>query len=168
MNRLSVLGLILPLLCLVSCTPSLTLTIHDEDAAALVSSNFLRTAFYERKPGPAYDTTDTRFKSGVSRTDFIAGVEKLMADISPSNFVITDYSTWGTEESIGIYGQAQTTKSELLHFRCLLTGTKSKGYSITRLDGSATLPKKTGMNVPFKKTITLQPLSLAPPAPSLP
>src|SRR6185503_19175019 len=159
MSRWSILGASLPLLFLVSCRPSLTVTVHDEDAAALVSSNFLRTAFCERKPGLAYDTTDTQFKSGAHRTDFVAGIEKIQADFSPSNFVISDYSTWGTRETIGIYGHAQTTKGVLMHFRCLLTGTMSKGYSVARLDCSPTLPRKTGVNMPFKKAITLQALS---------
>lgn len=168
MKPLLILGVSLPVLCLVSCRPSLTLTVHDEDAAALVSSNFLRTAFYERKPGLAYETTDTRFKSGASKTDFVAAIEKIQADVSPGNFVITDYSTWGAEESIGIYGHALTTKGVLIHFRCLLTGTMSKGYSVTRLDCSPTLPKKTGVNMPFKQAITLQPLSPNPPVPPPP
>lgn len=158
----SIILIILPLLLVVSCSPiscspNVAVTVHDEDAAALLSSNFLYTAFYEGKAGNAYDMTDSQFKTGASKNDFAAGIEKLRTTLSPTNFVITDYSTWGTQETIGIYGNAQTSAGAVLHFRLLLTGTMAKGYGITRLDCSTTLPQKTGMNSNFKKTIALLP-----------
>src|SRR6266542_2935376 len=62
MKRYSHTCLLLPVLWLASCSPDLKVTVHDEDAAALVASNFLHTAFYLHKPGEAYDTTHPQFK----------------------------------------------------------------------------------------------------------
>jgi hypothetical protein len=138
-----------------SCSPNLSLTVHDEDAASLVASNFLHAAFYQHNAGNAYDTTDPRFKTGATRADFIAGIEKTQTLLSPTNFVITDFSTWGAEQTIAIYGNSQTSVGAALHFRCLLTGTKAKGYTVTRLDCSTKLPQKTGINVRFKTPVTL-------------
>lgn len=153
--RLSFIAPILLLLCLPACTPSLQLTLHDEDAAALISSNFLHTAFYEHKFREAYDSTDAQFKAGADRTNFVVGIEKLQTTLSPTNFIILDYSTWGSTETIGIYGSAQTSSSNVLYFRCLLTGTLIRGYGLTRVDFSTQVPPKTGVNAPFKNPIKL-------------
>src|SRR5882724_1868190 len=126
MNRYLPLSLLMPVLWVTSCSPNLTLTVHDEDAAALVASNFLHTAFYEHKPGDAYDATHPQFKAGANKIDFTAGIQKLEASQSPTNFVITDFSTWGSQEMVGIYGNSQISNGAVLHFRCLLTGTKRK------------------------------------------
>src|SRR5262249_44400228 len=148
--------LMVSVLWLTSCSPGLTLTIHDEGAAALVASNFLHTVFYQHKPDDAYNSTDPQFKAGTSKTDFTAGIQKVQTSLSPTNFVITDYSTWGTKELVGIYGNCQTSNGAVLHLRCLVIGTKRKGYGVGRFDCSTTLPQKTGANVPFKTSIALQ------------
>src|SRR6266850_2245030 len=155
MKRRSLIWLLLPVLWLAACSPIVNVTVHDEDAAALIASNFLHTAFYQHKPGDAYDITHPLFKTRVSRADFAAAIQKVQSSNSPTNLVITDFSTWGTQETLGIYGNSQTSAGVVLHFRCLLTGTKTKGYAVTRLDFNTTLPKKTGMNVPFKIPIRL-------------
>jgi hypothetical protein len=156
MNLYVSICLLVPVLWLTSCSPNLTLTVHDEGAAALVASNFLHTAFYQHKPDDAYNSAHPQFKAGASKTNFTAGIQKVQTSLSPTNFVITDYSTWGTEELVGIYGNCQTSNGAVLHFRCLLMGTKSKGYGVGRFDCSTTLPQKTGANVPFKTSIALQ------------
>jgi len=102
--------LLLQALWLTSCTPSLNVTVHDENAAALVASNFLHTAFYQQKLGDAYDATHPKFKAGATKVAFSAAIQKLQASLSPTNFVITDFSTWGTQETIGIYGSFQNSR----------------------------------------------------------
>ena len=139
-----------------SCSPKLSLTVHDEDAAALVASNFLHTAFYEHKPDEAYNATHPQFKIGATRTDFTSGIQRVEASLSPTNFVITDFSTWGSDEMVGVYGNSQTSNRAVLHFRCLLIGTRRKGYGVSRFDCSTKLPQKTGVNVPYKTPIALQ------------
>ena len=122
--------------------------------AVLVASNFLHLAFCQHQAGEAYDTT--QFKAAAGKAGFIAAIEKLQTSLSPTNLVITDYSTWGTDETIGVYGNSKTSAGVVLHFRCFLAGTKLKGYGVNRLDWSTTLPKKTGMNVPFKTPVVLR------------
>lgn len=148
-------SLVLSVWGLASCSPTIQITIHDEDRAALVASNFLHLAFCQRLPGLAYDGTHAQFKAAANREAFVGAMEKLRSSLAPTNLVITDYSTWGTEEIIGIYGTSQTSAGALLYLRCLLAGTQLTGYAVNRLDWSTKLPKKTGANVPFKTPIVL-------------
>ena len=50
----------------------------------------------QHKPEDAYDVTNREFKAGVTKADFTTGIKRLLASSSPTDFAITDFSTWGT------------------------------------------------------------------------
>ena len=149
MNRIICGSLLLVLAATSGCSVKVQTVLHDEDAAAAVVSNVLATAFYRHNPGSVYDAAAPQFRSIGSRTAFAGMIQKLQLDYSPTNFVITDFSTWGPQEIIGIYATSETSRGNM-HYRCMLAGSKGKGYVVTEFNFAPTPPKKTGMNVPFK------------------
>ena len=145
--------LFLFLLLVAGCSTGIV--VHDEVRAAELIIDFLSGFKSDKGKQLSYEWTDDKFKEEVSPGEFSSIVASIRNRNQGADIRLVGYEIFGAVETIMVYAIAEVSE-EIIFFRFILVGTKSRDYYLLKLDVNDSEYRKEGVYSEYDRSILVQ------------
>ena len=125
---------------------------HDEIRAAELVVDFLSGFKSAEAALKSYEWTDELYKEEVSLAEFSRTVAFVRDKNQGADIRLDGYEVFGPVETMIVYASSEISEGKM-HFRLILTGSKSKDYYLLKLDIADTEFGKKGIYRDYAKPI---------------
>lgn len=107
--------------------------VHDKDRAAELIVDFLTAIKSDEGIKLSYAWTDDRYKENISANQFTRIVARIRRINRGARIQLVGYEVFGPVELINVYARSRLGE-EMVFYRFVLTGTRTKDYYLLKLD----------------------------------